>query len=241
MLFFDDYCAKSILKAKSEENFKADKNLLNRLIDEPNLSQKDIRNELIVHLGASTETAAVGEAWALYLLARHPKVLNKVRAEISRVTGDKALKGEHTYQLNYTEQVIKESMRLYPPSYASLRDCIEEDEIQGVKIKKGDSFLISLFALNRHPKYWEQPDEFIPERFDPENKTPVPSNCYHPYGVGKHHCIGRYFATPMMVLTIAQICRHFDFEWMEKGHKHPLSLSTLKPKNGMVMRFTKRT
>jgi cytochrome P450 len=240
LAFFDDYTEKSISIAKNDKNFDANKNLLNRLIAEPSILQKDIRNELIVHLGASTETAAVGKAWTLYLLARHPKTLEKVRSEIAEVANNEELTGESAFQLLYTEQVVKESLRLYPPSYANTRDCIQADEIWGIKIKKGDSFFISLIALHRHPKYWEQPNEFIPERFAPENAHKIHPNTYHPYGVGKHHCIGRYFATPMMVLMIAEICRRFDFELVEKEEKKPLSLSTLKPENGMQIRFFER-
>lgn len=236
--FFDQYLEKSISTIKNKEGFAAENNLLNQLIAEPLLSQTDIRNELIVHLGASTETAAVGEAWTLYFLGRHPEVLAKVKAEVDEIIGNGELTGNKAFQLPYTEQVIKESLRLYPPSYALARDCVQADEIKGIKINRGDSIFISLFALHRHPKFWERPNEFIPERFAPENEAKIHQNTYHPYGLGKHHCIGRYFASPMLVLTIAAFCRRFDFELLDKREKMPLSLSTLKPEGGMWVRVS---
>ena len=239
LVFFDALTQKGI-SSKSNGNFDAKKNLLNRLLKTPSLSQKDIRNEIIVHLGASTETAAVGKAWTLYLLAKHPEVLARVRNEIEEKFNGRELVGDSAFELIYTEQVIKESLRLYPPSYANTRDCVKDDEINGIKIKKGSSVFISLYALHRHPKYWNKPNEFIPERFAPENAAKIHANTYLPYGVGKHHCIGRYLATPMLVLAIAEICRRFDFELVDKKEKPPLSLSTLKPEGGMLMRFFER-
>lgn len=235
LAFFDDYLEKSIAIIEKNEAFDPNENLLNRLVSEPTISQEDIRNELIIHLGASTETAAVGEAWTLYFLERHPEVLSKVKTEIDTAVGQGTLTEASAFQLPYTEQVVKESLRLYPPSYALARDCIREDEIRGIKINKGDSFFICLLALHRHPKYWDRPNEFIPERFAPENTANIHPNTYLPYGAGKHHCIGRYFAAPMLVLTIAAFCQRFNFKLLDNEEKMPLSLSTLKPEGGMRM------
>lgn len=240
LAFFRRYLKQSISDNQSRWAPGPDAHLLSRLLATPGLSATDIRNELIVHLGASTETAAVGAAWVLYLLSRHPEVLAKVRSEIDQTVGPHPLTPASAFQLPYTEQVIKESLRLYPPSYALVRDCIKEDTIKGVPVKPGDSFFICLFALHRHPRYWEQPNTFRPDRFAPEHINRIHPNTYHPFGAGKHHCIGRYLATPMLVLAIASFCRRFDFTLAGNQEKPPLSLSTLKPKGGLWMQVSER-
>jgi cytochrome P450 len=198
-----------------------------------------IANEMIVHLGASSETTAVSEGWTLYLLYKYPEALKKIREEISRVCGNRPV--QNGDELVYTRQVIQESMRLYPPSHALVRDCIEETVLPGdVKLKAGDTLFMSVLGLHRNPRIWSDPDDFIPERFSAEQSEKISKYNYAPFGLGNHTCIGQHTAMQMMPLFIARFVQLFDFEFTEKEVSlNPLS--TLKPGGKFEIKIKQRS
>lgn len=206
--------------------------------DSDHVKQKKLRNEIIIHLGAGTETAAVGMGWILYLLHRHPQILNKVRTEVDDLLKGRALCSSDWKKLPYTEAVIKEALRLYPPSHAIIRDAQAEDNILGYPIQKGSTLFISAYGLHRNPRLWEKPNEFIPERFLIEN--PTQKYAYIPFGAGRHTCIGRYLAQPMMLLSLANFVHNYNFEIKVNEPLIPLSLSTLKPNQELKFKIQKR-
>ncbi len=200
------------------------------------INKELIRNELIIHLGAGTETAAVGMGWTFYLLHKHPHICQKVVAEIDQVIGKGEVTPEHAYKLPYTNHVLQEALRLYPPSHGLVRDAIEEDMIGDLQVKKGDTFFISSYALHRNPRFWKNPDAFIPERFEEEVNT----YAYVPFGAGKHTCIGRFLAKPMMTLGLAQFLKNHTFDMKLNEPVIPLSLATLKPNQPLMTQVYKR-
>lgn len=197
---------------------------------------RELRSELIVYLGAGTETTAVGLGWTFYLLAQNPDILNKLKNEIDLVVKVDQPGPQHLSQLKYAEYVIKEGLRLYSPSHAIVRDALDDDCINGVPIKKGSSFFVSSYALHRNPEYWSEPDSFQPDRFNSEPQK----NCYIPFGAGRHHCIGRYLASPMLILTLCAIVRNFDIELIQKKVIIPMSGSTLKPDHPILIKLNPR-
>jgi cytochrome P450 len=210
--FFDGFAQRQVALKYNNTNTTGD--MLDELIlhsefNNGKLSLKDIRNELIVHLGASTETAAVATGWTLYLES-YPVLIK-------------------------TKRAVQEAMRLYPPSHAILRDAQEADTIQGVAISKGATLYISAYALHRNPAIWEQPDVFMPERFEGEKDFPKYS--YIPFGAGRHTCIGRYLGLPQVVLSIAAFLQRFDYELITRGKVGVQSLSTLKPDQAFRFRL----
>lgn len=192
---------------------------------------KNLRSEIIVYIGAGNETAAVGLGWAIYLLSTHPEALQKMRNEVNAVTKGERVQPKHITELTYTDMVIKETLRLYSPSHSIVRDAISDDYINDIKIPKGSTVFVSSYALHRNPYYWYKPNDFIPERFatEPEKYT------YIPFGAGKHTCIGRYLATPFMIMMLAEFVMRFDFELVNKEPVVPISASTLKPKDTLWM------
>ncbi|MCU0439663.1 MAG: cytochrome P450 [Raineya sp.] len=199
-----------------------------------------IRNELIVHLGAGTETLAVANTWILYLLSKYPEKLKKLQTEIDYLTQNEAIEIQHIKQMPYLEQVIQEGLRLYPPSHALVRDAITTDIIHNKSIKKGDTMYISVYGIHRNPRYWQNPDVFLPERFASENKTNIQSHTFIPFGAGKHTCIGKYLAMPAMMLFIAHFVQKYHFTLQNEGIIHPVSLSTLKPSQHLLFNLTPR-
>lgn len=194
---------------------------------------KELRSELIIYLGAGSETAAVGLGWTMYLLAKNRDKLDKLRTEVFNVTGGKPVGLDHLGHLTYTDWVIKEGLRLYSPSHAIVRDALNDDNIKGTTIHKGATVFVSSFALHRNQAYWDAPLEFLPERFEIE---PMKYS-YIPFGAGKHTCIGRYLATPILVFTLAAIVQQFDFELAEQGTLIPQSGSTLKPDKPILLKL----
>ncbi len=239
--FFDNLAVDIVGHRKSKGDSRQ---LIDLLIAESSLmksnssiDQTQIRNEIIIHLGAGTETAAVGLGWTLYLLWKYPAQLAKLQEEIRRVAGRNNLTLEHYRDLRFTDLVVKESLRLFPPSHAIVRDAVADDSFNGIAIKKGDTFFISAYGLHRNPGLWDQPCDFIPERFQIE----PPKYSYIPYGAGRHTCIGRHMAQPMLVLMLAAFIQQFDFKFCVKGDVKPVSLSTLKPNQPLMIHVTRKT
>lgn len=234
LLFFEKL-AKDVIENRISSKDGIEK-LIDILIEKSNHPDsksfiKELRSELIVYLGAGTETAAVGLGWIIYLLARNRDKLDRLRTEVLHITGGKAVEVNHLNSLVYTGHVVKEGLRLYSPSHAIVRDALEDDHINGITIHKGASVFISSYALHRNPAYWNAPLDFIPERFEAE---PVKYS-YIPFGAGRHNCIGRYLATPMLVLTLASFVQQFDFELANDEVPLPQSGSTLKPHKPILL------
>lgn len=215
-----------------------EKNSLTDILLEKGYSYNHIRNEMIIHLGASTETVAVAECWTVYLLTQHASWYVKVKQEISA----------HYNEGNFDPALfpvltacVKEAMRLYPPSHAIVRDCVCEqgDTIAGQKIKKGDVMYISAYGIHRNPNFWQEPDRFNPERFLHNNEKNIETNTYLPFGAGKHACIGKYLAMPMVITTLVHLLNRYTITFDDTVPKEPVSLSTLKSKNGFFVNLIK--
>ncbi len=237
--FFDKVTREIVYKRKSEAQkiqCMMDQLIMNSSLYDAKLSMEDIRNEIIVHLGASTETVAVALTWTLYLLQKHPKYRERVIAEIAEFKGEEF--DPQTYsKLPFLTKCVKESLRLYPPSHALTRDATKEDIIQGHKIKAGSIMYISTFGIHRNPKYWEEPNVYNPNRFD--NEANFKKNTFVPFGAGRHTCIGRYLAMPQMVLSIAYIYNYFNIELLV-DRLNIRSVSTLKPDEKIAYRLIRK-
>ena len=196
-----------------------------------------LRNEIIVHLGASTETTAVAESWILILLARNPEKLKILKDEIRQI--DTELIGvKHIERLKYTTAVVYETLRLFPPSHAIVRDAIKEDTVLGVKVKSGEVMFISSYAMHRNPTYWNNPQDFIPERFIGANINKM--DHFVPFGAGKHICIGQHIALPMLTLAISNFINRFEYNIENLDKIHGIALSTLKPNIPVQMKLKTR-
>ena len=205
----------------------------------PPLPEMLLRNELTFHLGASTETQAAVEGWTVYLLSRHPDVLERVRCEISRAAGEAVVSFEHLPRLHYARQVLQEALRLYPPVHAVVRDCATPVELKGHSARKGEVFLISLYGLHRSPRLWDDPSAFRPERFRPDGARAIGKYQYLPFGAGKHACIGQHLSLPCMLLAVAQFVQRFEWTFRNLDVR-PVALPSLKPGGAFTITLTRR-
>ncbi|MCB0521851.1 MAG: cytochrome P450 [Lewinellaceae bacterium] len=204
------------------------------------MDDRQVRDEAITLFAAGHETSSNGLAWTLYLLSKHPAILEKLRTEVEDVLGSQTPSFENLRHLTYTLQVIQEGMRLYPPAFAIGREPVEDDKIMGETIPAGSVIFISIAAIHRDPRYWERPDTFYPDHFLPEIEKERPRLAYMPFGAGPRMCIGNHFALMEMQLLLAMLVRQFDFDLLEDHPVEPEPLITLKPRHGILMKLRGR-
>lgn len=203
------------------------------------MTDQQLRDEVITIFLAGHETTANALSFALYLLAQHPEVKQKIADEVKQVIGNGPMTYENVMKLEYTTMVIKEAMRMYPPVWGITRDAAQEDTQGGYRIKKGDSVVVSPYAVHRHEKYWPEPLAFKPERFAPENLKNIHRYAWFPFGGGQRFCIGNNFAMMEMQIILAKLCTGYNFT-IAPGFKLELQpLVTLRPKNGVMLKVEK--
>ena len=158
------------------------------------MGERDLIDEIMTLVVAGHETTASGLNWTWYLLSQHPEVESKLHAEIDAAPADDAPGLAQMERLAYTRQVIDEALRLYPPGWLLSRRPVEADVLSGYQIPAGVNVLLPLYLLHRHPRYWHDPDAFMPERFAPEHEAERPRFAYMPFAAGPRHRIGESFA-----------------------------------------------
>lgn len=204
------------------------------------MSDAQLRDELMTIFLAGHETTANALTWTWYLLSQNPEVEAKLHAEIDRVLAGRLPTGEAVAQLKYTEMVLAESMRLYPPAWALGRLAIEEFKIAGYVVPKNSLVLMSQFVMHRDPRYFPEPLTFDPDRWTAAARDSRPQFSYFPFGGGPRRCIGEGFAWMEGVLLIAALAQQWQ---MRLVPDHPVALKpviTLRPKHGMRMTITRR-
>ena len=228
-----------VIEQRKRQDAKND--LLSMLLDARDLDTNEgmdtrqLRDELLTIYVAGHETSGYAISWAMYCLCSHPEKYKKAKAEVQQIMQDGALTMERYRQFTYLKAVIDETLRLYPTAYMLSRESKEEDVVNETDIPKGTVTLMSIYHLHRHPAYWTQPDEFIPERFEGKDNPLFNGSAYFPFGGGPRMCIGFYFATMEMTILLAQLLYHFDFE-LDKNQKVEFEpLVTLKPKHGIKL------
>uniref|UniRef100_F4CE63 Unspecific monooxygenase n=1 Tax=Sphingobacterium sp. (strain 21) TaxID=743722 RepID=F4CE63_SPHS2 len=175
------------------------------------MSDREIIDEMMTLIVAGHETTASALTWAWYLLHKHPEVYARAKQEALQVQ-NVHLGFHHLEQLPYIRQVIEETMRLYPPGWLLTRRAMQDDVIGGYHVPPKTDIFISPYVIHRHPRYWEQPDLFNPERFDASYRRERHRFEYFPFSGGPRQCIGDFFALVEMQLHLALILRTTDME-----------------------------
>jgi cytochrome P450 len=204
------------------------------------MSDNQVRNESLTIVLAGHETTANTLTWTFYLLSQYPEVAEKLRAEVDTVLGKRRPNLADLKNLPYTEQVIKEAMRVYPPVWSVGRQNIEETTLGGYPVRRGSTAIIPIWSLHHDERLYPEPFVFRPERWTETMESQLPRYAYLPFGGGPRVCIGNSFAMMEARLLLANIVQHFDLELI-KGHPvEPDPLITLRPKYGMKMKLHKR-
>ncbi len=204
------------------------------------MNDRQIRDELMTMLLAGHETTANTLAWTWYLLSQHPEVERRLYTEVDEVLGGAIPTVEHLSELKYTNMVLEESLRLYPPACILSRKAIGDDELGGYRIPANSMIIVSPYAIQHHPDYWPDPERFDPERFTPEISADRSHYAYFPFSSGPRMCIGSSFAMMEAQLILATIAQRYQLR-MVPGHPvEPQMLVTLRPKYGLRMSIHER-
>lgn len=189
-----------------------------------------MRDHMSTALFGGYESTATSLTWALLLLARHDNVCARAAEEITSVLGDGAVADHETLaRLTYTQQVIDEALRLYPPFWCSFRSALSADAIGGVTIPAGASILISPYATHRHPALWPEPERFDPARFDASRQPPRKFS-YIPFLDGPRACIGKLLAQAVMKLVVVRVLQRYRLELPAGFSFESTAKATVRPK-----------
>jgi len=208
--------------------------------DGSQMSDAQLRDEVMTLFLAGHETTALVLSWSWYLLATHPQAEQKFHAELDEVLGGRTPDVSDLPNLKYTEMIVKEAMRLYPPAYAIGREAIEDTEIGGYRVPRGTQLFAFQWVTHRDPRYFERPNEFEPERWASDSIQRLPKYAYFPFGGGPRQCIGNYFAMMEVVLLMATIGQRFRFLPAAGFQMEVLPVLSLRPKNGIKVKLFHR-
>ena len=199
------------------------------------MSDQQLRDEAMTLFLAGHETTALTLAYTLYALGKYPEIERRVVAEIAAVLAGEAPTVEHVERLVYTKQVIEESLRLYPPAWATGREVLEDFELRGHRVAKGTQLIMAEWVVHRDPRWFPDPEAFDPDRWTPERRRELPRYAYFPFGGGPRVCIGSHFAMLEATLLLALILPRYHLE-LVAGQRLEFEPSvTLRPKGEGIL------
>lgn len=204
------------------------------------MSDQQLRDEVMTLFLAGHETTANLLAWSISLLSQHPNVYRTLEAEIDRQLAGSAPTLGDLRRLPYTEMVLKESMRLFPPAWILPRSPLAADQWYGETIDPGSNILICTYTLHRSKRYWTQPETFDPLRFM-ENSESHDRFAYIPFGGGPRLCIGRQFALLEATIILTLMMQRFEIQLSPTTPLPvPETAVTLRPKHGVWVEVSPR-
>ena len=197
------------------------------------MSDRQLRDELVTLMVAGLDTTALAVSWALFLLARHPEAQLRLKAEVDQVLGERSPTFAELPQLRFADAVLKESMRLYPPAWLIGREAMNDCEVGGQSIKRGESIILSQWLVHRDLRHFPDAAAFRPERWLEASISDLPKFAYFPFGGGPRVCIGNNFAVMEGILVLAAIFQRFGVR-CESGYTvKPWPSITLQPEGGI--------
>ena len=203
--------------------------------DGSHLSVRQLRDEVMTLMFAGHDTTALTLTWCWYLLGQHPEAERKLHAELADVLGGRAPTVDDVPRLPYTAMLVNEVLRLYPPAWGIAREAVQDCEIAGYRIPKGSIVLMSQAVVQRDPRYFANPDSFLPERWANGLMSQLPKYAYFPFGGGQRLCIGNTFALMESVLLVATIAQRYRFTPGPNHTGEATAALTLRPRYGMQM------
>ena len=204
------------------------------------MSDEQLRDEVITLFLAGHETTALVLTWTWYLLSLHPEKEARLLTEVNDVLGSRTPTVDDIPRLRYTEMVVLESMRLYPPAYTFGREAVASCEIGGYHVPRGTTLFISPWVTHRDERYFKNSEDFEPERWEDDLIKRLPKLAYLPFGAGPRICIGNSFALLEATLLLATIARKFKLRLVSNQPVKPFPSITLRPCAEILMAVTAR-
>jgi len=224
--------------------------LLSRLASTPDpetgerLDVETIRDQILMHLSNGFNGPSITAAWIAYVLATRPDVEEKLIEEVDRISGgdpDYELRYEDLMSLTYTTQVIKETLRIYPPMPVTIRRSLKDGTLGRYRIRRGDIILVGALAAQRDPRYWgEHPDRFDPEHFSPERMADRPRHAFIPFSIGKRQCMAQEVTFMMLRVVLFEIYKRYRLRLAPGASVVKNTVVTTKPVAVPVVRIPRR-
>lgn len=209
--------------------------------DGRSMTDQQVRDEAVTLFAAGHETTSNALTWTWYLLAQHPAVEAKLHAELDRVLGSRPPTLRDLADLHYTQMVVKEAMRLYPPVWLlTIRSSDQPVTLDGYRIDPGEWIWLTPYVTHRSPRYFSDPDRFDPQRFAPNLEAELPRYAYYPFGGGPRICIGNSFAMMEARLILATIAQRFRLALVPGQEVVPEPEITLSSRHGLMVTVTER-
>jgi cytochrome P450 len=184
------------------------------------LTEEELYDQVMTLLIGGTETTGNIMSWAFYMLSQHPQIQARMHAEIDDVLDGRALSFEDLPRLEYTWQVLTETLRMFPPAWLLTRTTTRETELAGVLLHPGDTVMYSPYALGRSPRFFDDPDTFDPDRWSPERAKGASRGANLAFGAGNRKCIGDNFGQAETTLTLASIARQWRLDLAPGARPH---------------------
>jgi cytochrome P450 len=200
------------------------------------MSERQLRDEAVTLLLAGHETTALALTYTFHLLSRHPRVLSELTSEVSRVLGTRAPGAADIPNLVYADAVVRESMRLYPPAWAIGRATTQPCKVAGLDLAEGAQLWIAQWVVHRDPRWFENPEQFVPERWRGDLAKRLPKYAYFPFGGGPRVCIGNAFAMMEAVLLLVTIVQRIRLRAEDDAPLAVVPSVTLRPQGPVRMR-----
>jgi cytochrome P450 len=205
------------------------------------LTDREILYELKTLFGAGHETTALMLMWTLYLLSKNPEVEQKLFDEVESVLGNREPNLDDIPNLSYTDKVIHESMRVFPPAWSLMvRKALEDIQVDDTLIPKGSVMMIPMWVVHRNPKIYQDPLNFDPERFEGDWKKNYPKYAFFPFGGGPHICVGSHLAMFEGHLMLPMMVQRYRYEYVPQPELDLQALLTLRPKGGLYLKVISR-
>jgi cytochrome P450 len=203
--------------------------------DGTGMTDRQARDEAVTLFNAGHDSTSAALAWTGYFIARYPGVQERLREEVAAVLGRRAATWEDLPRLTFAGSVVKESLRIYPPTPALInREAITEVEVGDYRLPPGSVVILSPYVTQRDPRWFPEPERFDPDRFGPSRVESMPDYAYIPFGVGPHVCVGNTFAMMEITLVVATLVQRFQVE-LTPGQENlmPELKVSLRPKGGV--------
>jgi cytochrome P450 len=205
------------------------------------MDDRELRDVIMSIFFAGHETSALALTWTYYLLSHHPDVEQKLVEEIKTVLNGKEPQARDLQRLKYTEWVILESMRLYPPSYGFGREALADCVMNGYEVPAGTTVFLIQWVTHRDPRWFEDPEKFYPERWDNDLIHKIPRFAYFPFSGGPRLCIGNNFGMMEMILMLSYLVQTFKISVPKEFCPTPFTSISLQPEPGMPAHIERRS
>jgi cytochrome P450 len=199
------------------------------------MTSQQLHDEAITLFVAGHETTAQMLAWTWYALSNAPAAEERLAEELRRVLGGRDPEAADFGKLVYLQAVMNEILRLYPPAYIMAREVVEPVEIGGYEFTPGTTIVMSQWVSHRDPRFFDDPDEFRPERWLDGLAGRLPPGAYYPFGDGARRCIGQGFALMEAAIVIGMLAQRFQFRLVPGQIVQTEPLVTLRPRHGIRM------